>query len=55
MAESVAHVIDARSINKLPRTLQLAAESIAKQTGWSMSIIVGGPNPCLGGKIMSLA
>lgn len=43
------------AIDKLPRTLQLAAESIANQTGWNVSIIAGGPNPRLGGKITTLA
>jgi len=43
-----------RSIDKLARTLQLAAESIANQTGWNVTIIAGGPNPRLGGKITSL-
>ncbi|KAF8502336.1 hypothetical protein F5888DRAFT_1800821 [Russula emetica] len=44
-----------RSIDKLPRTLQLAAESIASQTGWNVSIMAGGLNPRLGGKITTLA
>ncbi|KAH9955191.1 hypothetical protein BGW80DRAFT_1566314 [Lactifluus volemus] len=43
------------SIDKLPRTLQVATESIAKQTGWNVLVIVGGPNPRLGGKITTLA
>jgi hypothetical protein len=34
-----------RAIDKLPHTLQLAAESIATQTGWNVSIIAGGLNP----------
>lgn len=42
------------SIDKLPHTLQLAMESITNQTGWNVSIIAGGPNPCLGGKITTL-
>ncbi|KIL55029.1 hypothetical protein M378DRAFT_18307 [Amanita muscaria Koide BX008] len=43
------------SIDKLPRTLQAATESIAQQTGWNVLVIVGGPNPRLGGKITTLA
>ena len=43
------------SIDKLPRTLQGATESIAKQTGWNVFLVAGGPNPRLGGKITTLA
>jgi hypothetical protein len=42
------------AINKLPRTLQVAMESITKQTGWNILVIMGGLNPHLGGKIMTL-
>ncbi|KAI0245466.1 hypothetical protein BJV78DRAFT_1287779 [Lactifluus subvellereus] len=43
------------SIDKLPRTLQIAMESITKQTGWNVLVIVGGPNLRLGGRITTLA
>ncbi|KAM6501765.1 hypothetical protein JOM56_001742 [Amanita muscaria] len=53
-AEDVNHAYQS-AIDKLPRTLQTAAESIAKQTGWHVSILVGGPNPRLGGQIQTIA
>jgi len=43
-----------RSINKLSHILQLAADSIMEQTGWDIVVMVGGSNPCLGGKITTL-
>jgi hypothetical protein len=43
-----------RSIDRLPRTLEAATEAIAEQTGWNALVIVGGPNPRLGGKITTL-
>lgn len=43
------------AIDMLPRTLEGAAESIAKKAGWNALIIVGGPNPRLGGKITTVA
>ena len=43
------------AIDKLPRTLEGATEAIAKQAGWNVLLIVGGPNPRLGGKITTLA
>ncbi|KAM6497784.1 hypothetical protein JOM56_005732 [Amanita muscaria] len=42
------------SIDKLPRTLQTVADSIHKQTGWNVSIFVGGPSPRLDGQISAL-
>ena len=43
------------SIDRLPHTIQAFSESVAKQTGWNVSVIMGGPNPRLGGKITTLA
>ncbi|KAM6491452.1 hypothetical protein JOM56_013021 [Amanita muscaria] len=44
-----------RAIDKLLRTLQTAAEALARQTGWHVSIIVGGPTPRLTGQLRTLA
>ncbi|KAM6492907.1 hypothetical protein JOM56_011041 [Amanita muscaria] len=44
-----------RSIDKLPRTLQTAAEALERQTGWQVTILAGGPVPRLGGQIQTLA
>lgn len=41
------------AIDKLPRTLLAVSESIVDQTGWNISILVGGPSPRLGGKIVT--
>lgn len=41
------------AIDKLPRTLATVAESIVEQTGWSVSLLVGGPSPKLNGKIVT--
>jgi hypothetical protein len=38
-------------IDKLSRTLMTIGESIVTQTGWHVSILVGGPMPREGGKI----
>lgn len=43
-----------RNIDKLPRTLEQAAQEIHKLTGWACTIIVGGPMPKLGGAIQTL-
>ncbi|KIL55867.1 hypothetical protein M378DRAFT_17559 [Amanita muscaria Koide BX008] len=43
------------AIDRVPRTLELAAEAIARQTGWNVSIIVGGPNPRMNGQITTIA
>jgi hypothetical protein len=43
------------AIDKLPRTIQAAAENIAKQAGWNVWVLVGGPTPKMGGKISTLA
>jgi hypothetical protein len=40
-----------RAIHKLPRTMLAMAESLAKQTGWSISILAGGPEPHQGGEL----
>jgi hypothetical protein len=40
-----------RGINHLPRTLSTCAQALAEQTGWSFTILAGGPNPRHGGKI----
>ncbi|KAF8157394.1 hypothetical protein BJ912DRAFT_1070409 [Pholiota molesta] len=40
-----------QAIHKLPRTMLAMAESLAKQTGWSISILAGGPEPHQGGEI----
>lgn len=40
-----------RGINSLPRTLRAYAQALAEQTGWSFTILAGGPNPRHGGKI----
>ncbi|KAH6888248.1 hypothetical protein BKA70DRAFT_1443242 [Coprinopsis sp. MPI-PUGE-AT-0042] len=45
----------ARSIPKVPKTLEGICESISKETGWSVSIIVGGPHPTYGGRIATLS
>jgi hypothetical protein len=42
------------AIDRLPRTLELATEAVTKQTGWNIMIIVGGPQPRLGGKVSTL-
>jgi hypothetical protein len=40
-------------IDKLPRTLMTVGESIVNQTGWNVSILVGGPMPREGGKLQT--
>lgn len=41
------------AIDRLPLTIRALLETIAKKAGWVGTIIVGGPNPRLGGKITS--
>lgn len=43
------------AINKLPRTLEVAAESIAEKTGWHVFVLAGGPSPKMGGEIATLS
>jgi hypothetical protein len=38
-------------IDKISRTLMTVGDSIVTQTGWHVSILVGGPMPREGGKI----
>jgi 23S rRNA G2445 N2-methylase RlmL len=40
-------------IDKLPRTLMTVGDSIVKQTGWNVTILVGGPMPREGGKLQT--
>lgn len=42
-----------RAINLLPRTLATIGESLMSQTGWNVSILMGGPHPENGGMNMS--
>ena len=42
-----------RGIEKLPRTLATIGESIMEQTGWHVTIMVGGPCPDNDGTIMT--
>ena len=41
------------AINLLPRTLAGIGESLMNQTGWNVSILMGGPHPENGGTNMT--
>ena len=43
-----------RAINKPPLTFTKIMENIAKQTGWNVTIMAGGPHPNNKGKISTL-
>lgn len=43
------------NINKLSRTLDEAAATIERETGWSVVMLVGGPEPSRGGNIRVMA
>lgn len=43
-----------RNIDKLPRTIEIAAKEIHKLTGWACTIMVGGPMPKMGGANQAL-
>lgn len=43
-----------RAINKLLLTFATIMENIAKQTGWNIAIMAGGPRPNNEGKISTL-
>ncbi|KAH6907218.1 hypothetical protein BKA70DRAFT_1428181 [Coprinopsis sp. MPI-PUGE-AT-0042] len=45
----------ARNIPKLPKTLQGICQSIHDETGFAVSITVGGPHPMYGGKVVTLS
>ncbi|KAH6890751.1 hypothetical protein BKA70DRAFT_1234463 [Coprinopsis sp. MPI-PUGE-AT-0042] len=45
----------ARNIPKLPKTLQGICQSIRDETGFAVSITVGGPHPMYGGKVVTLS
>ena len=47
------HLHFSSAIDKLPRTLAVMGESFLKQTGWHVTLIVGGPEPRRNGKIMT--
>jgi len=42
-----------RAIDMLPRTLAMIGESLMSQTGWNVSILMGGPTPDSDGVIMT--
>lgn len=42
-----------RAIDMLPRTLTAIGESLMSQTGWNVSILMGGPTPDSDGLIMT--
>ena len=42
------------AIDRLPRTLEAATAAITREAGWNVLLIVGGPNPRLGGRITTL-
>ncbi|KAH6880248.1 hypothetical protein BKA70DRAFT_1239037 [Coprinopsis sp. MPI-PUGE-AT-0042] len=45
----------AKNIPKMPKTLQGIGQSVAEETGWFVSITVGGPHPSYGGKLVTLS
>ena len=42
-----------RGINRIPLTLATVGKSIIEQTGWNVTILVGGPAPDADGQIMT--
>jgi hypothetical protein len=42
-----------RAINMLPHTLASIGESLMSQTGWNVSILMGGPTPDSNGVVMT--
>ena len=42
-----------RGIDRIPPTLATVGKSIIEQTGWNVTILVGGPSPDTGGQIMT--
>ncbi|KAH6886030.1 hypothetical protein BKA70DRAFT_1236758 [Coprinopsis sp. MPI-PUGE-AT-0042] len=45
----------ARNIAKVPKTLEGIGQSIANETGWFASMVIGGPHPAYGGKVVTFS
>jgi len=47
------HYSNYRGIDKIPLTLATVRKLIIEQTGWNITILIGGPAPEAGGQIMT--